>query len=469
MGALKIESIDQHRKVLIGPQQGPQTAFLASEADITIYGGAAGGGKTYGLLLDPLRHHDNGEFGGVIFRKTSVQIRNEGGLWDESMKLYSLLAAKPRESVLNWRFPSGMSMSFANLELEKDVLNYQGSQMPWQGWDELTHFSMQQFFYMISRNRSTSGARSRVRATCNPDPDSWVKTFIRWWLDSEGRYADPAKAGKVRWFIRINDSIIWADTPEEIYKQYGRGDEIQPKSVTFIPSKVQDNRILLETDKNYLGNLLALNRVDRARLLDGDWLARATAGTLFQEQWFPIIDAIPAGWQQVVRMWDRAATKPHEGNKDPDWTRGLKMYKYPDGTFVVGDLCSTRDSPGQVERLIKTVAQNDTQAVKVVAHQDPGSAGVLEAENFTKLLQGYHVQTYPVPRDTQGRRDKITRAKPVSAQSEAGNIRVLRAPWNREFFSELENFPEGTHDDIADVFSGAFNDLAGGLSLADVL
>jgi predicted phage terminase large subunit-like protein len=455
--------------IRIGPQEGPQTDFLGCPADIGIYGGAAGGGKSFGLLLDPLRHHDVAEFGGVVFRKTSVQVRNEGGLWDESMKLYSLFGAKPRESVLNWQFPSGMSMSFGNLELEKDVLNFQGAQIPWIGFDELTHFSESQFFYMISRNRSTSGVRPRIRATCNPDPDSWVRKFIDWWIGADG-YPIKERAGLIRWFVRMNDKIMWFDSPEDVYAIYGNGPEIQPKSVCFIPAKLEDNKILMEKDPAYLGNLLALNRVDRLRLKEGNWNVRAQAGMLFQREWFPVIDAIPSGWLQVVRMWDRAATKPHEGNKDPDWTRGLKMYKYADGTFVVGDLCSIRDTPGQVERLIKTVAGNDTVQVKIVAHQDPGSAGVLEAENFTKLLVGYYVKTYVVPRDVStGKRDKITRAKPVSAQCEGGNIKVLRAGWNDDFFAELENFPDGVHDDIVDAFSGAFNDLSGGLSLADVL
>lgn len=449
--------------IAIGPQAGPQTTFVGCEADIAIYGGAAGGGKSFGLLLDPLRHHNNDDFGGVCFRKTSVQVRNEGGLWDESMKLYSLFAAKPSESRLSWRFPSGMSMSFSNLEYEKDVLNYQGSQIPWIGFDELTHFSEAQFFYMLSRNRSTSGVKPCIRATCNPDPDSWVKTFIRWWLDAEGRYADPAKAGVLRYFIRINDKIVWGDTPDDIHKIYGYGAEIQPKSVTFIPSKLEDNKILMEKDPSYLGNLLALNRVDRARLKDGDWLARASAGSLFRREWFPLIDAVPAGWIQAVRMWDRAATKPSETNKDPDWTRGLKMYKYADGTFVVVDLVSIRDTPGQIEKFIKTIAGNDTTRVKIISQQDPGSAGVLEAENFVKMLAGYFVSTFTTSKD------KITRAKPVSAQCEVGNIKVLRSGWNNDFFDELENFPDGVHDDIVDVLSGAFNELAGGLSLADVL
>ena len=162
-------------------------------------------------------------------------------------------------------------------------------------------------------------------------------------------------------------------------------------------------------------------------------------------------------------MWDRAATKPSETNKDPDWTRGLKMYKYSDGSFVVVDLCSTRDTPAKVEHLIKTIAGNDTNRVKIISQQDPGSAGVLEAQNFVKMLAGYFVSTFTTSKD------KVTRAKPVSAQCEIGNIKVLRATWNDDFFDELENFPDGVHDDIIDVLSGAFNELAGGLSLADVL
>ena len=457
----------QREQIEVRPQPGPQYQFLASQADVVIYGGAAGGGKTYGLLLDPLRHYDNPHFGGVIFRSTSVQVRNEGGLWDESVKLYSLFGAKPREFSLEWKFPKGMSMSFSNLERDVDVLNYQGSQIPWIGFDELTHFSEYQFFYMFSRNRSASGVKPVIRGTCNPDPKSWVKRFIRWWLDKEGRYADPEKAGKLRWFIKIGDTINWADTKEELFEQFGRGPEIIPTSATFIPAKLEDNKIFMQKDPAYKARLLALSRVDRARLLGGDWAMTATAGTYFQRDWFPIVDAIPSGWMQVMRFWDRAATKPSELKPDPDWTRGLKLYKYPNGTWLVADLKSMRDTPGQVEELIKTTASHDTWACAIRAQQDPGSAGVSEADNFIKMLAGYDVgvSTYSV--------NKAVRAKPVSAQAERHNILVLRADWNDEFFEELENFSEDdteyAHDDIVDTLSGAFNELAGGMSTADIL
>lgn len=456
------ENLEESEVIQVTPQKGPQTSFLQSPADIAIYGGAAGGGKTYGLLLDPLRHMQLKKFGGIIFRRTSVEVRTEGGLWDESMGLYPMFGAKPREAFLEWRFPSGMGISFAHLEHEKDVHSYQGAQIAWEGWDELTHFTAYQFFYLLTRNRSTSMAKSKVRATCNPDPDSWVRTFIDWWIGPDG-FPIQERSGKLRWFVRLNDVFHWRNSREEIFRDFGDGVEIQPKSVTFIPSKLRDNKILMEKDPGYLANLLAQDRVTRARLLDGNWNIRVSAGSLFRREWFTVIDAVPSGWVQAIRFWDRAATKPHATNSDPDWTRGLKLYKYLDGSFVVVDLKSTRDTPGQVEKLIKAVASQDTTAVDIASQTDPGSAGKKEAEVFISMLAGYNV------RSTPNSKDKVTRAKPVSAQSEAGNIKVLRAPWNEEFFSELENFPDGKHDDIVDVLSGAFNELCGGLSLADAL
>lgn len=446
--------------IYLGPQPGPQTAFLSSEADIAIYGGAAGGGKSYGLLLEPLRHFNNPLFGAVIFRRNSTQVRNQGGLWDESFALYAQLGANPREAYLEWEFPSGARLKFGHLEYERSVYDWHGSQIPLIGFDELTHFSEKQFFYMMSRNRSTSGVPGYIRATCNPDVDSWVRRIIDWWIGEDG-FPIAERSGVIRWFIRRDDTIVWADSREELIAEYGI-EEI-PKSFTFIPSKIQDNQILMQKDPSYMSSLRALSRVERGRLLDGNWNVRASAGVMFQREWFPIVEVVPGGWTQAIRFWDRAATKPNDKNKDPDWTRGLKLYKYPNGTFVVVDLKSMRDTPGQVEGLITNVAAHDTVGCRVMSQQDPGSAGVTERDHFIRMLQGYDVRSIVISKD------KITRAKPVSAQCEAGNIRILRAPWNEDFFSELENFPDGLHDDIVDVLSGAFNELSQGASLMDVL
>src|SRR5262245_17579701 len=108
------------------PQPGPQEAFLATSADIAIYGGAAGGGKTFALLLEPIRHIDNPMFGAVIFRRQATQITNEGGLFDTSFLVYPLVDGSPKLSPSrSWVFPSGASVTFNHLNTENDILNWQ--------------------------------------------------------------------------------------------------------------------------------------------------------------------------------------------------------------------------------------------------------------------------------------------------------------------------------------------------------
>jgi len=171
----------------ISPQEGYQMIALSSPADILIGGGAAGVGKTFSLLLESIRNIDVKGFGGVIFRRTSPQIRAEGGLWDSSSKLYGLLNdAQPRETFLEWKFGQNSKIKFSHLQYEKDKFDWQGSEIAFIGFDELTHFTKSTFFYMLSRNRSTCGVKPYVRATCNPDPDSWVAELIEWWIGDDG-------------------------------------------------------------------------------------------------------------------------------------------------------------------------------------------------------------------------------------------------------------------------------------------
>ena len=92
---------------------------------------------------------------------------------------------------VQWRFLSGAKVTFAHMLYEKDKYSWQGSQICFLGFDELCHFSENQFFYMLSRNRSVCGVKPYVRATCNPDVDSWVANFISWWIDQETGYPIP--------------------------------------------------------------------------------------------------------------------------------------------------------------------------------------------------------------------------------------------------------------------------------------
>ncbi len=430
----------------IRPQPGPQTAFLRSPADIAIYGGAAGGGKTWALLMEPLRHVHNAGFGAVVFRRTTVQVRNQGGLWDESERLYPLAGAHGLSSLLTWRFPTGASVRFAHLEHDKTVYDWQGSQIPLIGFDELTHFSRKQFWYLVSRNRSTCGVRPYIRATCNPDADSWVAEFIAWWLDPATGLPIPERAGALRWFVRVDDALVWADDLTELYMRHP---ELPAKSATFVPARLSDNAVLMAADPGYLANLMALPGVERARLLNGNWKIRPAAGLLFRRGWCKIVDAAPAGLR-VVRGWDLAGTPKTEHN-DPDWTAGVKIGRSEQGLYVVLDQVRIRDTPGEVERLIRNTAGADGAEVEIALPQDPGQAGKAQGLALARTLAGYAVRATPESGDKQ------TRFRPFSAQAEAGNVHVLRGAWNEAWFAGLEAFPDGRHDDDADATSRAFN------------
>lgn len=157
-------------------------------------------------------------------------------------------------------------------------------------FDEITHFTESQFFYMLSRNRSMCGVKPYVRATCNPDADSWVAQFLDWWIDHNG-FAIPERSGVIRWFVRVKGEMKWADSKEQCILEHGNHNlpidspgQVQPKSVTFISAKLEDNQALMQSDPGYMSNLLALDVVSQARLLDGNWKIKYDSGfEIFKE------------------------------------------------------------------------------------------------------------------------------------------------------------------------------------------
>lgn len=435
--------------------------FLSSPADIAIFGGAAGGGKSYALLMDPIRYFANGQFGAVIFRRLSTQITGEGGLWDTVRALYPHCGGKqflhPRHG---YRMPSGSKVTFAHLQYEKDVEDWQGSQIPYIGFDELTHFSEYQFFYMLSRNRSACGVRPCVRATCNPDVDSWVAKFIDWWIDPNTGYPIQERSGQLRYFTRINGVIVWGDSKEEVAIQAGipLGEaEYAVKSVTFIPSKLEDNQILMERDPTYKANLMALPRVERLRLLGGNWKVRRAAGDTFPATKINYLEVLPTEKLRWVRRWDLAGTEPSESNPDPDATASVLMAIDSHKRVIIADGINERIDASKVKQLVKRTAESDRMRFGLHVHtmisQDPGQAGKDQAQEYVKLLMGHRVSAL---RETGS---KLVRAHGLSSQWFAGNVYVLRGPWNEKFSSEMDAFPYGDHDDYADAATGAFNTL----------
>ena len=191
-----------------------------------------------------------------------------------------------------------------------------------------------------------------------------------------------------------------------------------------------------------------------AQELEGEFID--APGALFKRDWFTVVEAVPADLRKL-RAWDLAATDVKKAD-DPDWTAGVLLGKNADNVYYVLDVRHTQSSPRSVEALIRQTAEVDGKAVPIWMEQEPGASGVAVIDNYTRrILSGW---SFKGERSTG---DKATRAQPFAAQAEAGNVRVLQAPWARAFLDEVEAFPlqgKGIHDDIVDAATLAFNKLA---------
>lgn len=435
-----------------------QEQFLSSPADIAIYGGAAGGGKTWSLLLEPLRHRQNKEFGAVVLRRSIAEIIKQGGLWDEARRLYGMMGAKPNENERQFEFPKGTRIAFGHLQYDDTVNDWKSAQIPLLAFDQLETFTEHQFFYMLSRNRSMCGVAPYVRATCNPEP-GWLADFLSWWISEDG-YANLDRAGKLRWMVRVDDLIVWHDSREEAQAAYP---QIPPKSVTFIPATVFDNQALLKADPGYLANLMALPLVDRERLLGdrergGNWKVKPSAGKVFNRSWFGVVESAPPGGV-LVRRWDFAATEKQLSKNDPDYSASCLMLA-AGGSFYILDVTAEQLPPSRVDSRYEALTRQDAERAAKEGRRylsrwemEGGSAGKREAWRMTKHMAGIDCKGIP----SLG--DKLTRAKPLAAQSEAGNVFLVRGAWNELFLNHMHGQPDLPHDDIMDAAGGAFFDL----------
>lgn len=311
-------------------------------------------------------------------------------------------------------------------------------------FDELTHFSETQVFYMMSRNRSTCGIKPYIRCTTNPDANSWIAPFIDWWIDELG-FPIPERSGVVRWFIRISGELIWADNPEDLRSRYP---DNYPKSFTFIASNIFDNKILLDKDPSYLANLQSLHPVDQARLLGGNWKIKEESGKVFNRTWFEIVEEAPSGGTEV-RFWDLAATE----KTTACYTAGVKI-RLVDGIYYIMDVIAEQVGPAKGDELIQTTAQQDGRYVKVRWELEGGSSGVRDAVHLKGLLRGFDAQGIPPLGD------KVKRAKPLATDAYQGKVKLVRSPWNDRYLSILQDFPDSPIKDHVDASSGAYAALS---------
>ncbi len=421
-----------------------QEEFLSHSADIVIYGGGAGGGKTYATLLDPLRDIDNPGFGCVIFRRELEMVTNEGGLWDESQLLYSLLGAKSNSSKLVWTFPSGARIGFDGVKGEFDVLKHQGSQFAALYFEELTHFEESQFWYLQSRCRTTCGVRPRVRATLNPDPTSWVFKLLSPWVDPEWT-GKRAESGETLWFIRKGGDLQWVDKDTQF-----------ARSLTFIKALLSDNQILEQQNPEYRANLESLDEVERARLLDGEWRVADTGG-LFKEEYF---DIVPISTFPPLSKWYRAydcAAKAKLSNDFSAWVKfGVDQY----GQIWVSDYGWEHLNWAELVSVVQNKCLQDGGGVEVFI--EDASSGVQLVHEMTNVALRPEMAGFTITAVSHDNKEKYHHAAPVAARAKLKPIKVADTPKARAFinfflkFDGLGRFPDDPVDSMSVGWRGAF-------------
>lgn len=218
-----------------------QEQFINSEAFETLFGGAAGGGKSYGQLVDALLYAlKYPKSKQIIFRRTFPDL--EKSLIRVSLEFYPREVASYNTSKHIWNFKNGSIIDFGYIDSEKDVYQYQSAEYDVIRFDELTHFTEYMYTYMISRCRGANSYPKRVKSSTNPGGvgHSWVKE----------RFIDIGEPNKIHEFTLENG---------------------KKTTVIFIPSFVQDNMFLLDNDPEYVDRLELLPEKERKALLYGDW------------------------------------------------------------------------------------------------------------------------------------------------------------------------------------------------------
>lgn len=270
-------------------QYGAQERMLAQNVDILICGGNRGGSKTFSLLLEGLYDCDNSHFNAIIFRREKPDL---DGIIDVHDQVYGQYGTYNRsDNDKAWYFNRGgkLKLNYYNDEFDEFKKRFQGHQYSYIGVDEITQMPYNKFKYLITCNRNAYGIRNRFIGTCNPDPDSWVRKFIDWYIDDEG-YPIKERDGVIRYCFMDGDdpnSIYWGNTRREVYQQcrgiidplwHKRYEELGydretmfVKSVTFVKASLEDNVKLLTSDPSYVANLAGQDEEQRMRDLKGNW------------------------------------------------------------------------------------------------------------------------------------------------------------------------------------------------------
>jgi hypothetical protein len=313
----KVRELVGESEVVFKPNNGPQEDFLSAPEQDVLYGGAAGGGKSFALLADPLRYCHNGNHRGLLLRRTLDELTE---LISKSKQLYpkAFPGAVFRESKSTWVFPSGATIWFSYLDKDNDVTRYQGQAFNWIAIDEITQYPTPYVWeYLRSRLRSTDSelsANLSMRCTANPGGVGG------WWVKK--MYIDQGTPGK---------PYIPKDLESGKSLVYPPGHTKEGKALyyrKFIPARLTDNPYLMR-DGQYEAMLLSLPETERKRLLDGDWdVAEGCAFPEFNKARHVVEPFdIPTNWPRI-RAADYGYSSPSCVLWGAiDWDNNIWVYK----------------------------------------------------------------------------------------------------------------------------------------------
>lgn len=481
-------TMETKHEVMVRPQSPFQEKYLKSNAKILVVGGAAGSSKSYVGLMRHLRWAHDPNYNGYCIRKNSTTLMKAGGLFQEAIALYQKVYPDLK---IKWKdqklvFPSGASVTFSHYENDAAGQQYQGLQLSNVFYDEATHASEEHIWWLVSRLRTAAALNPSIWLSCNPDPDSFLFDWVKWWLYPEGHpqhgIADPDKNGITRYCLRIGGDMVWGDTPEELIEKYGKKEypvnheeQVKPIAFQVLLGTLIDNPTLMKMQPEYKSNLEALPEVEMRRLLLGDWTAREEGSTYFQRSWCgeEALQEPPASERvRTVRAYDFAGTLKSSGNPSPDYTACAKMSKLKNGDYFVHDVRRTRILYGDWERFILDNAEQDGKACEIIIPLDPGASAKVATSLLTRSLseRGYRVRTM------KATQSKLDRFRPFSSLAMNGHVQFLKGcatdlenniEGNNSFmYRELEGFNgkkrsgESGHDDMVDCISDATSILA---------
>lgn len=441
--------------------------------------------KTFAGLLHHLKYIHDPLYRGLTLRRTTPMLLKSGAVWDESKQLYSDIDPKGKIKIkdLKYQFSTKAEVAFSHFERVEDTRNFQGAQISSCVMEELTQFEEIQFDYILSRLRTNANMKPNMRATMNPEADSWVRKYVDWYLFPEGHEhhgrPDPSKQGVIRWFIRTSDGMIWANSKEELLEKYPND---IPLAFRFISASVFDNPYI---QPSYIAFLNGLPRVEKEKLLYGNWEARIESSSYFQRSWVQEHEGYDESQiVKVVRAFDMAGTLKSDKNPSPDYTATALMAKMKDGTYWVLDVRRTRIRYGDWEKFILDCWADDKERFRQVDYyipEDPNPAAKAACSMLIRSLaeNGVYAQRM------RASSSKLDRFRPLSAMAQNGGVHFLKGCGtdyennirndNNFIFRELEVF-DGTrkrsevgHDDLADCLADCFSALASKLTIPNFL